>query len=259
MLETVSFQEEKFSQSSVEEVRRVDTKSSTATSKTEARRKTFACYRCGAPDHNASNSSCPARKATCTGCQSVGHFAKQCRSKGKSGGPSVEERKGNSAASPAEDKRKRTIRRVVEDESSDEEYAFQVTDGQSSDNHVFIIVGGVEIRILVDSGATCNLITQPIWEEMKRNHVKCKCEPSNNRIFNYGRRVQLPVMGSFTAEARNGEKRTIAKFYVLKDDPEQKFEPLLSSKTSKLLGVLQLLVMKSEALPRVDQVIKLGN
>lgn len=36
------------------------------------------CFRCGHSSHLASSPACPARKATCGSCKSVGHYARQC-------------------------------------------------------------------------------------------------------------------------------------------------------------------------------------
>lgn len=41
------------------------------------------CFRCGSENHVASFPSCPAKDATCRGCQIKGHFQKMCKSKKK--------------------------------------------------------------------------------------------------------------------------------------------------------------------------------
>ncbi len=36
------------------------------------------------------------------------------------------------------------------------------------------LVGGVKLRLLIESGATNNVIDEDTWEDLKQNRVKCK-------------------------------------------------------------------------------------
>ncbi len=50
--------------------------------------------------------------------------------------------------------------------SSDEEYLYTITD-KKSDNKVNVTIGGSQIKIAVDTGATINVIDYNTFEKMK--------------------------------------------------------------------------------------------
>ena len=61
-------------------------------------------------------------------------------------------------------------------EQPSRDYAFAVKrDSESSTGTVALIVGGVEVPdVLIDSGATCNLMGRGTWEWLKKHGVKCE-------------------------------------------------------------------------------------
>ena len=45
----------------------------------------------------------------------------------------------------------------------------------SSSGVVDLCVGGVQLKnVLIDSGATCNIVDRATWESLKQEGVKCK-------------------------------------------------------------------------------------
>ena len=62
-------------------------------------------------------------------------------------------------------------------------------------------VGGVVLdSVLIDSGASCNLIDYNAWNNMKQNRIECESEVSNKKLFAYGQKEPLGVVGTFVAE-----------------------------------------------------------
>jgi len=55
------------------------------------------------------------------------------------------------------------------------DYAFRVTNEVHS-NLLKLSVGGVELEMLVDSGATNNIVDEETWEDLKAKKIKCKSE-----------------------------------------------------------------------------------
>ena len=48
-----------------------------------------------------------------------------------------------------------------------------------------IFIGDVEVEMLIDSGATCNILDQQLWEFLKKNSIKCKCYFTKKKIYAY--------------------------------------------------------------------------
>jgi hypothetical protein len=76
-------------------------------------------------------------------------------------------------------------------------------------------------------------------------------------VFAYGKQEELPILGVVTAVARIGTREIEATFYVVADK-ENRYEPLLSNKTSKLLGVLKV-GESVESVCKLEQLSKLNN
>jgi hypothetical protein len=59
--------------------------------------------------------------------------------------------------------------------------------------------------MIIDSGATCNIIDQNLWEHLKLENIRCestKCKPN---VYPYGSEEPLPVLGKFTANVTVGK------------------------------------------------------
>ena len=67
---------------------------------------------------------------------------------------------------------------------------------------VALLIGGVEVPdILIDSGATCNVMGQQTWELLlKQKGIKCESRKSARELFAYGGTEPLPTLGTFTAD-----------------------------------------------------------
>lgn len=88
---------------------------------------------------------------------------------------------------------------------------------------VTLIIGGVYIPdVLLDSGASCNVMGQRTWELLKQKGIKCEARKSAKEIIVYGSVEPLSTLGTFTAdvtqagcEFNDGSK---ADFIVVKGD-----------------------------------------
>ena len=99
----------------VESVHRVINKGARPKSQPRQNEKTKGCFRCGKVGHFAKDSSCPAKDKISHKCGFKGHFQKFCNTKQKGKGREKGASKFNN----------NNIRLVEEDSSSDE-YAFSV-------------------------------------------------------------------------------------------------------------------------------------
>ena len=77
-----------------------------------------------------------------------------------------------------------------------------------------------------------------MWEELKKQHVKCVSKRSTKKLYAYGATSPLEVIGTFTADLSLANKCVSAEFTVI----QGRGEPLLGRESAMKLGVLKLQV-----------------
>ena len=94
------------------------------------------------------------------------------------------------------------------------------------------------LTILVDSGATTNIVSEETWKRLKAKHINChsSTNPSCKELYAYATDKPLPVKGTFSCEVQAGDKKTQAEFMVIRG----KGISLLGRETAIKLGVLMI-------------------
>lgn len=228
------------------------------------------CSRCGSKSHDAKDSTCPAIERKCYKCENKGHFAHKCRSTnwkanssrgGRGNGRSYGRGRGNGRNyfgkrqqsdddNGPEAKKSRdegfktdratgnnTVRQINEHEK---DYVFCITSGQSKDaeNVIGCLVGGVKLKMVIDSGSENNIIDQTSWEFLKSQNVTVKnMVKTSDKLLNSYTGHQLENIGTFEAEIQIATRITTAKFYVVN---QHRANPLLGLATGKILGVIKI-------------------
>ncbi|XP_070579219.1 uncharacterized protein [Ptychodera flava] len=92
--------------------------------------------------------------------------------------------------------------------------------------------------MVIDSGASSNVIDKYLWHELKKKKIKCTdcTKGSTKKLYAYWASEPLKIMGSFTALTKCADREVEAPFFVI----DGKGEPLLGQETAIQLGVLQL-------------------
>lgn len=184
--------------------------------------KKMTCFACGFEGHVKKDSKCPAKGKKCRKCKKEGHFEKCCKSK-------IDSRKYDKKYRPKH--KVRTVE-VGSDDDEDDEYVFVVNDNNSGT--VQVNVGGIGISVIIDSGASVNVIDRQLWEDLKKNKIKCKSRKDVKTIYAYGNQTPLTVAGLFEADVTFGTRSVRAEFVVV----EERGKPLLGKQTSIELGIL---------------------
>ena len=72
--------------------------------------------------------------------------------------------------------------------------------------------------VLIDSGASCNLIDYNTWNNMKQNRIECESQVSDKTLFAYGQKEPLEVVGTFVAEVvcEDNGAECVDEFTVIK-------------------------------------------
>ena len=189
-----------------------------------------ACYRCGTVGHFGRDPNCPARGKTCKKCGGADHFAQQCKTKSsKLAKPS------HGAKSNDGKKKVRYVQDVKEGDEEEDEYAF-IVESVSQPEKIGVSVGGIPVDMLVDSGASTNVIDKNLWTKLKQEKIECVSKKSNKKLYPYGSKQPLEVLGTFSALTKVGETEVEAEFVVIDGEGEA----LLGRETAVQLGVLQL-------------------
>ena len=192
----------------------------------EQKRATMKCFRCGQVGHHQKDLTCPARDKECLKCNTKGHFSKCCKTK-------YNQVVGKSMSSY---KRKRpNIHMVNESDSTDDEYAFAVSGGKLP--KVCLKIGGVpNVKMIIDSGACCNVIDRELWEELKEKKIKCVSRKCTKHLYPYGSSQPLKVAGCFVATVFFRNTSIDAEFIVI----EETDQALLGRETAVKLNVLKI-------------------
>ncbi|XP_014672251.1 PREDICTED: uncharacterized protein K02A2.6-like [Priapulus caudatus] len=121
------------------------------------------------------------------------------------------------------------------EEDGDHEYTFCVN-GKTDCDKVEVQLGGVPVKMVIDSGASANIICQSLWEQLKEKRIKCASQKCTKQLFAYGSKVPLPVIGTFQCTAVVQNTQVNAEIMVVKGSGQ----PLLGKKTAMQLGVLKV-------------------
>ena len=117
-------------------------------------------------------------------------------------------------------------------EKNREDYAFVVGGDQTGVGEVSLMIGGVQLDgVLIDSGASCNLIDYETWSHLKENNIDCQSTKSEKKLFAYGKKEPIEVAGTFVSEIvceASGEKCR-DEFIVIKGPGK----PLLGKSTAE--------------------------
>ncbi|XP_048590584.1 uncharacterized protein LOC116613084 isoform X1 [Nematostella vectensis] len=194
------------------------------------------CHRCNKQGHKAADCRC-SKNHQCEKCGKIGHFKVCCKSKQTSG-------KAKSASGPKSKGRKPSHVRqleavdVQETDSEEEEDVFNVfcTHTESPPGTMEISIGGVIQNVIIDSGASCNLMSERTFNDLSKGDIVLK--PSSKQIFAYSSSDALNLKGSCMLNVQvpetNVDKR--AKFFIVSG----KASTLLGRELSEALGILKV-------------------
>ena len=93
-------------------------------------------------------------------------------------------------------------------------------------------------NVLIDSGATSNLLGKPTWEWLKSQRIQCKTRKDAKVLFAYGNTKPLPTLGTFTAHVMCTDTNATleADFVVIDGDGRT----LLCRDTAEKLNLLRI-------------------
>ena len=179
------------------------------------------CFSCGGTfPHAGGRMKCPARRKKCLTCNKMNHFAKCCRMKGK-------ENKG--------------VLKAVEKESlCGIEKVEAVKHNQDRRPVSSVTVENREFQVLVDTGATVNVMDEITFKRLLADKVTLRRSSSVLRAYqsNENPSAPLKVMGKFEATVESNTRIAPATFHVVKGHTNT--EPLIGFQTTEDLGLVKV-------------------
>ena len=94
-------------------------------------------------------------------------------------------------------------------------------------------IEGKQLSMMIDTGATVNLIDEATYNEIDQHRVK-QLKKTGNNIYSYGSTTPLPILGMTTSTIRTPSATTTAHLHVVKGNAGN----LLSYDTAKQLNLL---------------------
>ncbi len=187
------------------------------------------CWRCNTPGH-VGKECIKSKEHICEKCGKKGHFAVCCHTKDSAGKQSGKHAKPKTQFK----KKKQTVHAVEQNEQSSSQpmfYAFTV--GQNKQSTLPVKVEGKQLHMLVDSGSTCNIISEKSMSDAVRRKLK-KCDVS---VYAYAAKSPLDVLGRCTVDMSvPGSPSISAPLLVVSGD----HVALLGRETAEQLGVLHV-------------------
>ena len=176
----------------------------------------------------ASDKVYPARGKRYRKSNNPGHFEKVWKTKPKT---SEGKKRGK-------DRRVRQVGVGVH-ENDDSEYAFGVLGGADNPDNgkSSVKTGGVQVTMVIDSGASCDVLDLNLWEYLKANKVRCATSKATKKLYSYGSKQPLQVAGTLTTDVLVGNTVLNEVEFVL---IESEGHALLGRDTAIALSVLKL-------------------
>lgn len=175
------------------------------------------CWNCGKSwPHPGGRKNCSAYGKTCRKCGKSNHFESLCRS-GKEHVKAVD----NDSHASGND---------CEYSGESDESVFGVNKNRKKTPTTYVAVNGVDLQMIVDTGATLNIVDQKAYKRLGKPSL----QKHKTTAYTYGSSTAMNFVGKFTASVEKNRKITTAEFLVV----EGEFGTLMSYELAVELGII---------------------
>ncbi len=191
------------------------------------------CYFCGGKYPHGGQ--CPAKGKKCDNCGIMNHFSRVCHSAQKGGNrvQQVQDEPINRHDSPDDD----DYLYSIQDKQNQGQVNATRTYGKKRGAIRHIKVSGKEIPIMIDSGATVDIMDQETYDSMrKEGYIRGALKDSTRKLYPYGVDIQLPVIGVATLPVVYENTTLNCDFHVVRGRRGN----LLSLQSAEEIGILHI-------------------
>ena len=124
-----------------------------------------------------------------------------------------------------------------ENEQENENFTLVVTnENGGSSSKIVVEIGGVSMKMLIDSGASCNIVDRETWEILEQEKIKCRSSTNAKKIYAYGSTTLLPVSRTFWTEVKSNDKSLENQEFIVIEGKGKSL--VLGRDTALKLGIL---------------------
>ena len=76
------------------------------------------------------------------------------------------------------------------------------------------------MKMVIDSGASSNVVDKGLWSELKQQKMACVSKKCDKRLYAYGSKELLKVLGTFLVSTKVAENEVQAEFVVIDGEGE---------------------------------------
>ena len=98
-----------------------------------------------------------------------------------------------------------------ESSSSDDDYTFCVSTVSKKLPQVDIEINEIKVRMVIDTGATCNILCESDYNKLK---VRPKLEKCRSKVSRYGNDSAIPIIGECQLEMKFKKKIMCRRFVI---------------------------------------------
>ena len=109
-----------------------------------------------------------------------------CKCNGKDHFERVRKSKSGKASKPARNIKPGRVRQVENPNENRYAFTWKSKVDIEVDAKLTVGIGGVPVTMVIDSGATCNVIDCTHWEYLKESNVKCHSSKCSQALYPYG-------------------------------------------------------------------------
>ena len=75
------------------------------------------------------------------------------------------------------------IAELPDQSNEDKAHAFSVNQNSILSYGIFVNVGDVDLNMIMDTGASCNIMGMPLWNSLKENHINCVSSTASSSLL----------------------------------------------------------------------------
>ena len=125
------------------------------------------------------------------------------------------------------------------------------TNAHTKKLETMLTINGQEVLYLIDTGASVNILDEQSFDKINATGKPVAFKKSNTKIFAYGSKEPLQLLGTFEETVETNKKISLTRFHVAKNVEGN----LLSSQTAQELHLIKININSVQTEAKTDKQI----